>query len=159
MLKALQLQLILMILTATPATQLHLTLAPMNLTAVVPSGTIAYSGTPYSSNAGSANVTQTATAGGTFTAAPAALTINAATGAVTLGTSTPGAYDGYLYGCRCRQLPVIYHNRSNYYYTGSSCNDCINTASPYCLSGGTATVTQTGSSRRNLFGCTGWFKY
>ena len=37
-------------------------------------------------------VTQTGTAGGSYTALPAGLTIDAVTGAVTPGTSTAGAY-------------------------------------------------------------------
>ena len=53
---------------------------------------IFYAGTPYCSNAGTANVTRFGTAGGTYSASPAGLTINATTGAVTLGTSTPGTY-------------------------------------------------------------------
>ncbi|MBK6991525.1 MAG: DUF11 domain-containing protein [Chitinophagaceae bacterium] len=57
-----------------------------------PSATISYTGTPYCQNGGTAAVTQTGTPGGTYSAAPAGLTINPGTGAVTLGTSTPGAY-------------------------------------------------------------------
>ncbi|MBK6634859.1 MAG: hypothetical protein IPG38_11585 [Chitinophagaceae bacterium] len=53
---------------------------------------IIYNGSPYCSNAGTAAVTQMGTAGGTYSAAPAGLSINATTGAVTLGTSTPGTY-------------------------------------------------------------------
>jgi hypothetical protein len=57
-----------------------------------PSATISYSGSPYCTNAGTATVTQTGTAGGTYSASPAGLTINPATGDITLGTSTPGTY-------------------------------------------------------------------
>src|SRR4051812_41160576 len=57
-----------------------------------PNMIIFYAGTPYCSNAGTANVSQFGTTGGTYSASPAGLSINAATGAVTLGTSTPGTY-------------------------------------------------------------------
>ena len=40
-----------------------------------------------------ANAAITGTAGGTFTASPAGLSLNAATGQITPGTSTPGTYD------------------------------------------------------------------
>jgi len=56
-----------------------------------PDATISYSGSPYCQNAGTANVTLTGSAGGTYSST-AGLNINAATGAVTLGTSTPGTY-------------------------------------------------------------------
>ncbi|KGO78581.1 hypothetical protein Q762_15135, partial [Flavobacterium cauense R2A-7] len=56
-----------------------------------PTATISYAGTPYCSGVGTANVTQTGTVGGTYSST-AGLVINAATGAVNLGTSTPGTY-------------------------------------------------------------------
>ena len=58
----------------------------------LPAATISYAGSPYCQNAGTATVTRTGTAGGTYSALPAGLTISATTGAVTLGTSTPGTY-------------------------------------------------------------------
>ncbi len=56
-----------------------------------PAATISYTGSPYCSNAGTATVTRTGTAGGTYSST-AGLTINAATGDITLGTSTAGTY-------------------------------------------------------------------
>lgn len=56
-----------------------------------PSGTISYAGSPYCSTSGTATVTQTATAGGTFSA-PGGVIINPSTGAINLATSTPGTY-------------------------------------------------------------------
>ncbi|MCB0774445.1 MAG: hypothetical protein KDB93_13845, partial [Flavobacteriales bacterium] len=47
---------------------------------------------PYCSNGGTATVTRTGTAGGAYSASPAGLSINASTGAVNLGSSTPGSY-------------------------------------------------------------------
>ncbi len=58
------------------------------------SGTISYTGSPYCTNSGIANVTNAltgTTTGGTYSA-PAGLTINAATGAVTTSTSMAGIY-------------------------------------------------------------------
>ncbi|GAA4337686.1 T9SS type A sorting domain-containing protein [Flaviaesturariibacter amylovorans] len=57
-----------------------------------PSATIAYAGTPYCAASGTAAVTQTGTAGGTYSATPAGLSIDAATGAIDLAASTPGTY-------------------------------------------------------------------
>ncbi|MFZ5554914.1 MAG: gliding motility-associated C-terminal domain-containing protein, partial [Bacteroidota bacterium] len=67
------------------------TTASVTITAA-PSATISYPGSPFCSTSGPVNVTQTGTAGGTYTAAPAGLTINAATGQITPGTSTAGTY-------------------------------------------------------------------
>ena len=111
----------------------------------LPAATINYAGSPYCSNAGTATVTRTGTAGGTYSAAPAGLTIDAATGDVTLGTSTPGTYTvtytiAAAGGCpqvtattsiTITQLPAATIN-----YAGS----------PYCSSAGTATVTRTGTA-------------
>ena len=55
----------------------------------LPVATIGYAGSPYCA-AGTATVTQTGTAGGTYTGA--GLSINAGTGAIDLGASTPGTY-------------------------------------------------------------------
>jgi len=57
-----------------------------------PKATISYSGSPWCNSAGIQNVTLIGTSGGVFSASPAGLTINSATGAVTPGTSTTGSY-------------------------------------------------------------------
>jgi|WetSurSiteA1Bulk_404760.scaffolds.fasta_scaffold02155_2 gliding motility-associated-like protein len=57
-----------------------------------PSATISYSGSPWCSSAGVQNVILTGTVGGVFSSAPAGLTINPVTGAITPGTSTAGTY-------------------------------------------------------------------
>ena len=56
----------------------------------LPTATIAYNGSPYCAT-GTATVTQTGTAGGTYTS-PAGLVINATTGDIDLVASTPGTY-------------------------------------------------------------------
>ena len=103
--------------------------------------TISYAGSPYCSNAGTATVTQTGTAGGTYSAAPAGLTINAGSGEVTLGTSTPGTYTvTYTYsGGTCTtttSITVAAPASATIAYAGS----------PYCSNAGTANVTQTGTA-------------
>ena len=64
---------------------------PVTIT-TLPTAAISYTGSPWCSTAGVQNVTLVGTAGGTYTAAPAGLTIDAVTGAITPGTSTAGAY-------------------------------------------------------------------
>ncbi len=65
--------------------------SPITITAL-PSATISYAGTPFcSSLVGAQAVTQTGTAGGTYSST-AGLTINAATGAITPSSSTAGTY-------------------------------------------------------------------
>ncbi len=86
-------------LTATPSTATcGITGETASRTQVVtaqPSATISYTlaGNPFcKSFAGAASVTRTGTAGGTYTAAPAGLTINAGNGDITPSTSTAGTY-------------------------------------------------------------------
>ncbi|MEO5585581.1 MAG: hypothetical protein ABIQ75_09010, partial [Flavobacteriales bacterium] len=59
---------------------------------VAPSATISYSGSPFCTSGGTATVTRTGSTGGTYSASPAGLSINASTGAITLGTSSAGSY-------------------------------------------------------------------
>ncbi|RYD95011.1 MAG: hypothetical protein EOP50_08645, partial [Sphingobacteriales bacterium] len=54
--------------------------------------TISYDGSPYCISTGTATVTHTGTTGGTYSATPAGLSIDAATGAIDLAASTPGTY-------------------------------------------------------------------
>ena len=64
----------------------------INCPVACPAATIAYSGSPYCTSAGVVSVVRTGTSGGTYTASPAGLTINASTGAITPATSAAGAY-------------------------------------------------------------------
>ncbi|MET0242856.1 MAG: hypothetical protein ABW174_05290, partial [Flavitalea sp.] len=57
----------------------------------LPVATISYPGTTYCAN-GTITVTQTGTPGGTYSASPAGLSINASTGEINLAASTPGTY-------------------------------------------------------------------
>jgi len=56
-----------------------------------PSATITFSGSPYC-NTGTVPVTRTGTAGGAYSAMPVGLSLDANTGSVDLGASTPGTY-------------------------------------------------------------------
>jgi len=58
----------------------------------VPTATIAYSGSPYTSGSGTANVTHTGQTGGTYSATPSGLSINAATGQVNINSSFANTY-------------------------------------------------------------------
>ena len=106
----------------------------------LPVATIAYTGSPYCAT-GTATVTQTGTAGGTYTA-PAGVMIDAVTGDIDLVASTPGTYT------------------ITYSFTSGGCSNTTTTSitinalptatinyagSPYCATG-TATVTQTGTA-------------
>ena len=65
--------------------------ATLNVTVQPTATSISYSGSPYCANGGTATVTRNATAGGTYSST-AGLSIDANTGDITLGTSTPGTY-------------------------------------------------------------------
>jgi Ig-like domain CHU_C associated/PKD-like domain/Secretion system C-terminal sorting domain len=110
----------------------------------LPAATISYAGSPYCSNAGTATVTRTGTAGGTYSAAPAGLTINAANGDVTLGTSTPGTYTVTYTIAAGGGCPVVTATTS-IAITALPAATISYTGSPYCSNAGTATVTRTGT--------------
>jgi len=108
-----------------------------------PTATISYSGSPYCSNAVSASVTLIGTTGGVYSSVPAGLSINASTGEVNIGSSTPGNYTvtyniAALGGCGVvkavtsviiTQIPTAVIS-----YSGS----------PYCTNAGIIPVTLTG---------------
>ena len=106
----------------------------------LPTATIAYTGSPYCAS-GIATVTQTGTAGGTYTST-AGLTINAATGDIDLVASTPGTYTvTYSFtsgGCSNTTTATI---TIKHYRLRRS----LTPVSPYCATG-IATVTQTGTA-------------
>ncbi len=108
----------------------------------LPAAAIIYPGTPYCAT-GLAAVTQTGQTGGTYTATPAGLVIDATTGSIDLVASTPG---------------ISYTVK--YSFTNGTCSNTTTTtvlinalpaasityaASPYCATG-TAAVTQSGQT-------------
>ncbi|MBK9484510.1 MAG: LamG domain-containing protein [Chitinophagaceae bacterium] len=107
----------------------------------LPAATISYAGSPYCSNAGTANVTRTGTAGGTYSST-AGLTINAATGDVTLGTSTPGTYT-VTYTIAASGGCSVVTATTTITITQLPAATISYTGSPYCSNAGTATVTRT----------------
>ncbi|PSK90054.1 beta strand repeat-containing protein [Taibaiella chishuiensis] len=64
----------------------------VRVTYTCPSATIAYSGSPFCHNLTSVSPTLTGAAGGTYSAAPAGLSINSTTGAIDPSNSTAGTY-------------------------------------------------------------------
>ncbi len=58
----------------------------------LPTATIFYTGSPWCGNAGVQSVTLVGTAGGTYSAVPSGLSIDASSGAITTSTSTAGTY-------------------------------------------------------------------
>jgi hypothetical protein len=112
---------------------------------VLPAATISYAGTPYCSNAGTANVTRIGTGGGTYTAAPAGLSINASTGAVTLGTSTAGTYTVSYTIAAAGGCPAVTAT-TGITVTTLPAAAISYAGNPYCQDAGTATVTRTGTA-------------
>ncbi|MBL7963666.1 MAG: T9SS type A sorting domain-containing protein, partial [Flavobacteriales bacterium] len=119
------------------------TTTPITITAA-PNATINYAGSPYCSNGGTATVTQTGTGGGAYSALPAGLTINSSTGAVTLGSSTPGTYT-VTYTIAAAGGCSLFAITTPITVTAQPAATISYTGSPYCTSAGTATVTQTGT--------------
>jgi len=106
----------------------------------LPIANIAYAGSPYCAT-GTASVTQTGQAGGTYSST-AGLSINAATGVINLVTSTAGTYtvtynftNGTCPNTTTTSVTIDALPIANIAYAGS----------PYCATG-TASVTQTGQT-------------
>ncbi|MGB4937647.1 MAG: hypothetical protein WBO30_11575, partial [Ferruginibacter sp.] len=112
---------------------------------VIQTATISYAGSPYCSNAGTANVTLTGTSGGTFSAAPAGLSLNTSTGAVDLGASMPGTYT-VTYSVSSGGGCPLFTTTASITITALPTATISYPGSPYCSNGGTATVTQTGTA-------------
>jgi len=115
-----------------------------------PSATISYSGIPYCKSLGTAqNVTLTGTSGGTYSALPSGLSINASTGAITPSSSTAGTYTvtytmAAAGGCSAQTattaVTITAIPSATISYAGT----------PFCKSVGTAQpVTQSGTSGGN----------
>lgn len=111
----------------------------------LPAATISYAGSPYCSNAGTATVTRTGTAGGTYTAAPAGLSINAATGDVNLAASTAGTYTVTYTIAAGGGCPAVTATAS-ITITAVPAATISYAGNPFCQPGGIATVTRTGTA-------------
>ncbi len=109
-----------------------------------PEGTIAYTGTPYCSNGGTATVAQTGTTGGTYSS-DAGLTIDPATGAIDLATSTVGTYT-VTYTVAATTACGVFSTTTEVVISPLPVATIDYAGTPYCSDGGTATVTQTGNA-------------
>jgi len=115
---------------------------------ILPTATISYAGSPYCTSVATAQsvaITGTgAYTGGVYTVAPAGLTINSSTGAITPGTSTPNSYIvTYTIPASggCPAVPVT----TNVTITALPTASISYTGSPWCTTAGTQSVTLTGS--------------
>ncbi|MBK8520205.1 MAG: hypothetical protein IPL54_04755 [Chitinophagaceae bacterium] len=128
---------------ATGGCATYTTTANITITAL-PTATIAYTGSPYCANAGTATVTRTGTAGGTYTAA-AGLSINAATGDVNLGAITAGTHTVTYTIAAGGGCPAVAATTSITITTAPAANHQRCRYS-FCQPGGIATVTRTGTA-------------
>jgi|GEM_PF-3925560 len=131
--------------TTNDSKSAHLAVTPL------PTATIAYTGSPYCSNAGNVTVTQSGLpTSGTYSyvrnsPGPGTLSINSTTGTVNTGSSTPGTYT-------VTYTVAASGGCSQYTTTASITINQLPSAtitysgSPYCSNSGTATVTRTGTS-------------
>ncbi len=118
----------------TDAAGCQATSAPVTVAVTpLPTATFAYAnGTTFCLSGTAPVATVTGTAGGVFSASPAGLTLDAATGAVTLGTSTAGTYTvRYTVGATCTardsvSLTLTAAPRANFAYAAPAF--CVTTA-------------------------------
>ncbi|MCZ4243524.1 gliding motility-associated C-terminal domain-containing protein, partial [Pedobacter punctiformis] len=103
----------------------------INAQPAAPSATISYGQTEYQAT-GTANVIHTGQAGGTYSASPSGLSINAATGAINLGSSTPN------------QTYMITYNFSNGSCSGSTTTSVKINSVPATISYGKPAFCATG---------------
>ncbi len=109
-----------------------------------PVATIDYSASPYCTTSGTATVTQTGQAGGTYSASPSGLSLNASTGDVDLSASSAGTYtvtytftNGTCSNTATAQITVTAAPSATIAYNGGS---------PICTSSGAVNVTRTGTA-------------
>ncbi len=106
-----------------------------------PVAAISYTGSPYCSSSGTAIVTRTGSTGGIYSSTPG-VSIDANTGDINTTTSTAGTYTVTTTvsgGCAATVNTTIT-------ITAAPSSTISYTGSPYCNNGGTATVTQTGTT-------------
>lgn len=108
-----------------------------------PAATISYAGSPYCANAGTATVTQTGTTGGTYSSTTG-LSINASSGAVNLGASTPGTYT-VTYTVAASGGCAAYSTTTSITITGAPYATGSYPSNPYCSNGGYAIPTGSAS--------------
>jgi hypothetical protein len=119
----------------------------------LPSATISYAGSPYCGNGGTANVTHTGTTGGAYTST-AGLTINPATGAINIASSTPGTYT-VTYSIDATGPCAAFSTTTDVTITTPPVATISYTGSPYCSNAGVVSVTATGASGGTYTSTTG----
>ena len=119
-----------------------------------PNATGTYINNPYCTTGGTVFPSGSATGAlGTF-ASTAGLSINATTGAVNLGLSSPGTYD-VIYTVPASGGCGIYTNSTQIVINAAPAATIGYAGSPFCTSGGTATVTRNGTSGGTFSSTTG----
>ncbi|MBS1568105.1 MAG: hypothetical protein JST45_01565 [Bacteroidetes bacterium] len=110
-----------------------------------PSASIAYSGSPYCSSAGTVPVTRTGTSGGTYSASPSGLALNTGNGSINPGNSTAGSYT-VTYTIPASGGCTAFSTTATLVITAAPSAAISYAGSPYCSSAGTVQVTRTGTS-------------
>jgi hypothetical protein len=108
-----------------------------------PNATISYAGSPYCSSAGVAQVSRTGTGGGSFSASPSGLSLNAGNGNIHPNNSTPGSYT-VTYAIPASGGCPAFSTSSQVVVTAAPTATISYPGSPYCGTTGTATVARTG---------------
>jgi Ig-like domain CHU_C associated/Secretion system C-terminal sorting domain len=118
-----------------------------------PSATISYGALPFCSNSGTANVVITGTTGGSYSST-IGLIINAATGVISLGTSTAGTYL-VTYTVAAAGGCAAFSTTASITITAAPVATISYTGSPYCSNVATASVTRVGTAGGNYSSTTG----
>ncbi|MBL7980740.1 MAG: proprotein convertase P-domain-containing protein [Flavobacteriales bacterium] len=119
------------------------TTVPVTVTPA-PSATISYTGSPYCSTGGTASVTRTGTAGGSYSSS-VGLSINSSTGAVDLAASTAGTYT-VTYTIAASGGCALFQTTASITVTAAPSASISYAGSPYCSASGPGGVTLTGTS-------------
>jgi hypothetical protein len=106
--------------------------------------TIAYTGSPYCSNAGPVGVSRSGTPGGTYSASPGGLSLNADNGTIDPGNSDPGDYT-VTYTVPATGLCPAFSTTAEVVVTSAPFASITYAGSPYCGDAGIIAVTRTGT--------------
>ncbi len=107
--------------------------------------TLSYAGSPYCSNAGTANATFTGTTAGVYSSTTG-LSINATTGAINLASSTAGNYVVTYTLAANGTCNPLFTTTANVTVTTAPLATIAYAGSPYCSNIAAATVTRTGTT-------------
>ncbi|MBX2984279.1 MAG: T9SS type A sorting domain-containing protein [Flavobacteriales bacterium] len=110
-----------------------------------PSATISYSGSPFCTSGGTANVTRTGSTGGAYSATPSGLSINSSTGAIDLGASTAGNYT-VTYSIPASGGCAVFSTTASVVISSAPSAAISYAGSPFCSSTGTVNVARNGTS-------------